>query len=145
MILKEKVNTKKRYTQKGPLGKVTTNQSTPFSVPSRIHIYAATGPRSSSECYLPWMPYTPDVLVCTRMTYVDNANKRRGQRLHMDVPKEQGGPGGWEDALDRMDGWGETATSLYNKQRQKKLQPGIQSPKNIAWRMARTNACYKAL
>jgi len=51
----------------------------------------------------------------------------------------------WKDALDRVDGWGETATRHYNKQRQKKLQLGKQPPKDIAWTMPRTSACRKAL
>ncbi|KAG9072620.1 hypothetical protein KI688_000391 [Linnemannia hyalina] len=51
----------------------------------------------------------------------------------------------WEDALDRVDGWGEIATRQFNKQRQKQLKPGKQSPPETVWRIPRTSKLRKAL
>ncbi|KAF9545562.1 hypothetical protein EC957_010871 [Mortierella hygrophila] len=51
----------------------------------------------------------------------------------------------WEDALDRVDGWEEIATRLFNKQRQKQIKPGKQPPHETVWRIPRTIKLHKTL
>ncbi|KAF9542956.1 hypothetical protein EC957_001392 [Mortierella hygrophila] len=51
----------------------------------------------------------------------------------------------WKDAFDRVDRWGEIATGLFNKQRQKQLNPGRKPTPKIVWRIPRTSKLRKAL